>query len=191
MAFLCIIAFVLGAIVLVLETLGALLLAPYFGTSVTTWSALITTTLAALAAGAALGGRFADRRDPRNTLASLLIGAALWLLIVPTARGVLLPPLTAFGIKFGALTAGALLFFAPLAALGAATPLLVRLAVKAAGETGRAYGLMSAVSTIGGVLGALASGFWLLPNWSVTTVLVGTSVVLILSAATVRWTVQP
>src|SRR5215475_7269661 len=51
-----------GAAVMVIEILGSRILAPSFGTTLHVWSALITVTLAALAAGYAVGGRMADRR---------------------------------------------------------------------------------------------------------------------------------
>lgn len=186
MVLLCFLSFFIGAAVLVLEILGSLLLAPYFGTAVGTWSALIITTLAALAVGAAYGGRLADRGSPRRMLAALLAGAAFWVISVPTARGILLPPLTALGLQGGALAAAAVLLFAPLAALGAATPLLVRLGASAAAQTGRAYGIFSAVSTLGGVAGALAAGFWLLPSWPLGAVLGGTAALLFLCAGLAR-----
>ncbi len=181
--------FIVGAVILVLETLGALLLAPYFGTSVTTWSALIITTLAALAVGAAFGGLLADRKKPRAALSFLFFGAGLWLMIVPSMRGFILPTLTGLGLKFGALVAAFLLLFAPLAALGAATPLVVRLVVNTVGETGRVYGFVSSVATLGGVVGALASGFWLLPHWPIGVVLFGAAAVLVLAGIAVRVTV--
>ncbi len=170
--------FLVGAGVLVLETLGSLLLAPYFGTSATTWSALIATTLAALAVGAAFGGGLADRGKEREDLAALLRIAALWIAVVPQARGWLLPPLTGLGLKGGALAAAAVLLFAPLAALGASTPLIVRLSAGSTGQTGRAYGAVSAVSTVGGVVGALVAGFWLLPYFPIRAVLLGTAAML-------------
>ncbi|PCI37114.1 MAG: hypothetical protein COB53_07395 [Elusimicrobia bacterium] len=189
MASLYAVIFFIGAVVLILESLGSILLSPYFGTSVTTWSALITTTLAALAVGAAFGGWLADREKPRSSLSWLFVGAALWLFAVLPVREFLLPAITGLGLRAGALAGASLLLFVPLAALGAATPLVVRLVVTAAGETGRVYGVVSAVSTLGGCVGALGSGFWLLPYWTVGAVLGGTAVLLIVSAAIVRWAV--
>ncbi len=54
--------FLSGAALMGLEIVGSRVLAPVFGTSLFVWGALITTFLAALAAGYALGGRLADRR---------------------------------------------------------------------------------------------------------------------------------
>ena len=56
--------FAASAAVLVLEILGIRLLAPYVGLTLETTTAIIGTVLAGIAAGAALGGRAADRLDP-------------------------------------------------------------------------------------------------------------------------------
>ncbi|WP_337519128.1 fused MFS/spermidine synthase [Desulfovibrio sp.] len=59
-----IIAFCCGALVMVLEMVGARVLAPHVGTSAVVWTSLIGVVLACLAVGAWLGGRLADRHLP-------------------------------------------------------------------------------------------------------------------------------
>lgn len=179
-------SFAIGACVLVLETLGSLLLAPRFGTSATTWSALIVVTMAALAAGAVAGGKLADRGNEAKGLSLLLRSAALWVIVVPQARGPLLSFFALFGLKAGALGAAAALLFAPLAALGGATPLLVRLGAREGEPAGRVYGFVSAAATLGGVAGALAAGFALLPHLSLFWVLAGVAAVLTATGSLLR-----
>src|SRR4051812_49642977 len=71
-------AFVASGAVLVLEILGIRLLAPYVGLTLQTTTMIIGTVLAGIAAGAALGGRLADRVDARRLLPPLLLaGGAL------------------------------------------------------------------------------------------------------------------
>ena len=65
--------FVASGAVLVLEILGIRLLAPYVGLTIETTTVIIGTVLAGIAAGAALGGRAADRLDERRLLAGLLV----------------------------------------------------------------------------------------------------------------------
>ncbi len=52
---------VCGASVLAIELLGTRVIAPFYGSSLYLWSALISVTLAALSLGYAVGGRFADK----------------------------------------------------------------------------------------------------------------------------------
>jgi hypothetical protein len=60
-AFVYIVAFITGAIVMSFEMLGSRYLNPYFGSGIYTWAALISTVLRALTAGYFLGGFLADR----------------------------------------------------------------------------------------------------------------------------------
>ena len=60
--------FVCSAAVLMLEILAGRLLAPYVGISLETYTSIIGTVLAGIAVGAWVGGKLADRIDPRRLL---------------------------------------------------------------------------------------------------------------------------
>ncbi|MGD2160308.1 MAG: fused MFS/spermidine synthase, partial [Gammaproteobacteria bacterium] len=75
--------FVTGGCVLIIELMGTRILAPYFGSGIYTWSALIAITLAALALGYSFGGRLADRLPKTTMLYSLCLAAGLWTLSTP------------------------------------------------------------------------------------------------------------
>lgn len=156
--------FATGAGVLALEILGTYVISPVFGSTVYVWSALITVTLAALAAGYAAGGSLADRREPRGTLAAVLAVAGGWLLLVPLARRHVLLAASGLGVQAGALAGAALLFAVPLACLGAVGPLCIRLGARELDRVGREVGAVTAVSTVGSVAGALATAYWIIPR---------------------------
>src|SRR4029453_8806526 len=79
--------FVTSASVLVLEILAGRMLAPYVGVSLETYTAVIGTMLAGIAAGSWGGGALADRVDPHRLLGPLLVaGGALALLSLPIVR---------------------------------------------------------------------------------------------------------
>ena len=61
-------AFVASAAVLTLELLSLRLVAPYVGLTIQANSAVIGMALGGIAAGAWLGGRLADRGNPRHLL---------------------------------------------------------------------------------------------------------------------------
>ena len=116
-----------GASVLAIEILGTRILGPFYGVSLFLWSALITVTLAALSAGYALGGRWADKGATYPRLSSLLAGAGLWLIAVPWMRNPLLHLAEPFGLRFAALVAALALFFVPLMLLGMVSPYAIKL----------------------------------------------------------------
>ena len=82
-----VLVFVASGSVLVLEILAGRLLAPYVGVSLETFTAIIGVVLAGIAIGTWLGGRLADRRDPRALLpVALTLGGAAAIAAVPIIR---------------------------------------------------------------------------------------------------------
>ena len=77
--FLHVTATITGACVLVVEILGAKMLAPYFGTSHFVWTAQIGVTLISLSLGYYLGGRWADQSPRLGNLYLAILGAAVYL----------------------------------------------------------------------------------------------------------------
>ena len=149
-----------------LEIVGSRVLAPVFGTSLFVWGALITTFLAALALGYALGGRLADRRPDPGMLAALLAGSGIVLFVVFASPDALLAALGRAPIpdRFRALVAAVVLFGPPSVLMGMVTPFAVRLAAKEIATVGSASGRLSALSTAGSILGTFATAFFLIPG---------------------------
>jgi hypothetical protein len=82
-------AFLEGLCVLLIEIVGARAMAPYFGGTLTVWTAQITATLLFLALGYRLGGDLSRR--PASWHLPVLFGAAgLWLLLFPFLRAPLM-----------------------------------------------------------------------------------------------------
>ena len=66
-----------GAAIMIVEILGAKMLAPYVGTSHFVWTAQIAVTLVALAAGYYAGGRLVDRSPKLGKLFGCVLVAAM------------------------------------------------------------------------------------------------------------------
>ena len=155
--------FVASGAVLVLEILGIRLLAPYVGLTLETTTSIIGTVLAGIAAGAALGGRAADRYDPRRLLSLLLLGGgALAVGTVPVARG-LGSAFSGQGDPPAAVIVALFALFPPAAVLSAVTPTVARVQLRDLGSTGSVVGRLSAWATAGALLGTFATGFVLVP----------------------------
>jgi MFS family permease len=154
--------FVASGAVLVLEILGIRLLAPYVGLTIETTTVIIGTVLAGIAAGAAVGGRAADRLDERRLLAGLLaVGGVLAIATVPIARG--LGRALQDDAAAAATLIAALALFPPAAVLSAVTPTVARLQLRDLEETGAVVGRLSAWATAGALVGTFATGFVIVP----------------------------
>lgn len=169
--------FITGASVLIIELIGTRVLAPFFGSGIYTWSALIAVTLAALALGYALGGQFVDKHPRSDLLFHLCLIAGLWTALTPWLATILLPDLIQLpDMRLGVLISSALLFFPNLFVLGMACPFAIRLFSSAREASGTTSGLVFSISTLGSLLGALGTGFFLVPHYGVLNILIFCSV---------------
>ena len=167
-----------SAAVLVLEVLVVRLAAPYVGLTLETYTAAIGVALAAIAAGAALGGRLADGVDPRRWLGpATALGGALALLARPIVFAV--------GEGFrGSGPVGTVLLVTlavgPAAlVLSAVPPGVVKLRLRLLAETGVTVGRLSALGTLGALAGTFLTGFVLLAAFPTSTLLLLTGLVLL------------
>ena len=175
-------AAVTGAAIMVVEILGAKMLAPYVGTTHFVWTAQIAVTLAALAAGYYVGGLWVDR-SPRLTALYLgILAAAVYLcgaalLVGPVANACL-----RFELALGSLLAATFLFFVPLALLAAVGPFLVRVLTHSVDDVGHSVGRLTSISTLGSLIGTGLIGYVLIPLLPNSTTMVLTAIVLMLVA---------
>lgn len=168
---------------MIVEILGAKMLAPFFGTSHFVWTAQIAVTLVALATGYYAGGRWADRAQrPGRLYAAVLVAAGYLGGTVLIAEAVANWCLD-FQLAAGSLLASALLFFVPLALLAMVGPFFVRVITVAVTGVGGNVGRLTALSTLGSFGGTLLIGYVLIPHLANSTTMWLTSGALALVAA--------
>ena len=156
-------AAVTGAAIMIVEILGAKMLAPYVGTSHFVWTAQIAVTLVALAAGYYTGGRLVDRSPKLGRLYGGVLLAAIYLgLSVLIVRPVAYWCLD-FKLALGSLLASAFLYFVPLSLLAMVGPFFVRVLTSAVSGVGGNVGRLTAISTLGSFVGTLLIGYALIP----------------------------
>lgn len=160
-----------GASVLAVELLGTRIIAPFYGASLYLWSALISVALAALSVGYAIGGRWADRGPRLERFAVLLGLAGLWIIVIPWMRMPALAISESAGLRAAVLITATVLFFPPLTLLGMISPYAIRLKAASLDVVGTTAGNLYSVSTIASVVAAVATGFFLIPNFGVTRLL--------------------
>lgn len=167
--------FISGACVLALEIVALRILEPYFGTTLYSLSSVLSVVLFALSVGYAIGGRLADRNPSRTQFYQILTyaGYAVFLLVV--LRQYILPTLgNILPISYGPLICSLLLFFVPNLLLGILSPYAIQLEVlQKKQQSGRIAGDLFFWSTIGSIAGSLLTGFLLVPNLGLYSVLLG------------------
>ena len=160
--------------VLVVEIVALRLLAPYFGLTLETSTLVIGLALAAIAAGAWLGGRWADDHDARGLLGRLLVISGAVVAVTPflvrgagsaPESGLLVPVTVACIVVPGAL-------------LSAVTPMVTTLRLANLAETGSVVGRLSGIGTAGAITGTVVTGFVLISRVPVTWIMVGLGVAL-------------
>jgi hypothetical protein len=124
--YLGIVCFFAGAAIMDVEISAFRLLAPYFGNTIYTSTALIGVVLVAFSVGGYLGGRLADRRPALDLIGWLLAGAAVLTLFIPALNMAFSLSLRGFGIISGPLIISLLLFALLGVLLGAVSPASVR-----------------------------------------------------------------
>lgn len=167
------------------EMLGARIMAPYFGGSVSVWGSIITVFMLALALGYLLGGRLSMRSPNALVFASFYVSAALFSLpIILFADAIMRPIFLAVeDARYGSLLASIVMFSVPTTLLGMISPYSVRLLVEREEHSGQMAGLLFFVSTIGSAAGTLGTSFYFVLWFEVNRILSGAVTALLIAAA--------
>lgn len=174
------VVFLAGIGTLGIEMVMPRMLAPFFGTSQPIWAVVIGMTLVYLAVGYRLGGVLADRRPDWRLLFQLIGWAGLSCAIIPfiarpilsVAQGALRN--VAAGGFLAALIGVILLFAVPVTLMAMVGPFAIRLQLRQAEDVeraGRTAGTISALSTIGSIIGTFLTVLVLIPTIGVASTL--------------------
>lgn len=174
------VVFLAGIGTLGIEMVMPRILAPFFGTSQPIWAVVIGMTLVYLAIGYRLGGALADRRPDWRLLFQLIGWAGLSCAIIPflarpilgLAQGALRN--VAAGGFLAALIGVIVLFAVPVILMAMVGPFAIRLQLRRADDVehaGRTAGTISALSTIGSIVGTFLTVLVLIPAIGVTSTL--------------------
>ena len=174
-----------SAIVLVTEIVAARVIAPYVGITLETFSAVIGCVLAGISLGSGLGGWLADRIAARWLLAAALAVGGAALIASPHIVTSVGPGVTPSNPS-GALTLAVSAFLLPSIALSMVTPTILRSIGQGSRRLGSVAGSVSAIGTIGALLGNFGASFILVGAMRSAQILVFCGVVcLVLAAAAI------
>ena len=180
---------VAGALVMVIELVGARIVAPYLGTSMYVWTALIGVILAALSIGNYYGGRLADDHPSDEKLMKIVTIAVCALLLMLFVRDSVLTILTGSGIdvRLSAVMVSIVLFAIPAALLGVVSPYVAKLRLMKSKHVGASIGRLYAAGTVGSIIGTFATGYWLvawLGNTTLSVLVTGALLALTVAIST-------
>lgn len=164
-----------GTAVLVIEVLATRMLSPYFGNTIFSVSSVITVVLFALSLGYYIGGKRADKDPNKRTFYLIIFWSGLSTILISTIYIYILPSV---GLKlpfnYGPLLVSLVLFFLPSFLLGMLSPYAIKLEHIQNPDLG--IGIISGRvffwSTFGSIFGSLITGFVLVPNFGVSTIIV-------------------
>lgn len=175
------IVFITGACVLIFQVAGIRFFAPFFGGGLTTTSSIIGVMLGALAVGYRFGGKLADKTPTFVRFFNLisLAGIVSGVLFVVHRR---IMPLFAYNLplEWGVILFSITFFALPSFLLGTLSPFAVKLVTvgQKKVKVGQAAGDMFFYSTAGSITGSLLTGFYFIPNFGVSQIILTTSLVL-------------
>lgn len=182
----CLLVFMSGFAVMLVELVASRFTASAIGQSVYTWTSVIGVVLAGICIGNYVGGQMADRFPPKPLVGSLFLVASFFCLsILPGSNfinnaskawmGSLPWSIRVFLVVFAA-------FFFAATSLGTISPAVAKWALERGYATGRTVGTIYAWNTVGSIIGTFATGFFLISTFYASRLIVVTSLVLALLA---------
>ncbi len=169
-----------GAVVMAYEIIGSRMLGPYVGTSYFVWTAIIGIILFSLSIGYYLGGWLSDRQPKPALLSMIILLAALYILITVFIKDPLLSLMidTIRNLHWISVLSSIVLFTIPSMLLGMVSPFAAKLKMYSVVASGRTVGNLYALSTIGSIVGVFLAGFYLIPSYGISTILIIFSIIL-------------
>jgi len=156
-----VISFLTGFSLMAYELVAARLLAPTIGSSIYVWTSVIGIIIASLSVGYWLGGKLADARQKPVDVAILCLITAACVILTALAHPTVLQ-WVAESIEDTRLqgVVASLFLFAPTSfALGLMSPYLAKLNIKELKTAGESVANLSALNSIGGIVGTFITGF--------------------------------
>lgn len=173
---------VCGGTVMIVELVGARMLAPYVGSSLYVWTTMIGVILGALSLGYWYGGKLADQNPNDEKLMKIVTLASFSILLTMIIHGTVLTLIVQLSsdVRIASLFAAILLFAPAAMLLGIESPYVARLRLRSMETAGESIGRLYAAGTFGSIVGTFLAGYWLI-SWFGNQTL-GSLVVLVLLA---------
>lgn len=169
----CATVFISSFCIMVLELVAGRAIAPYLGSSLYTWTSVIGVVLAGITIGNWLGGRIADRFQPRKSL-SFLFAISSMACVTTVALNNFVGKwlwLWQFSWPIRSLLHVSFVFLLPSTLLGTISPLVAKMALQRGLTTGRTVGDIYAWGAAGSIAGTFAAGYYLIATMGTTAII--------------------
>ena len=178
--------FITGFAVLVFELASFRLLAPYFGVSSYVTGSIINTILLALSIGYVLGGYAADKYKSARLPYLVILGSTVYLFLIYAVYPQILQSLSFRSVILGSSTAILSMFFMPMVLLAFIPPYFIKLLAHK-NNVGKAAGGIFSLSTIGSIVGGVATTFLFIPHLGSRTTFFLTVILLLVISVAGLW----
>lgn len=168
------IAFLEGALVMIIELVGAKLIAPYFGSSIVTWTCILCTVVLALAIGYFLGAMLSKANQLDRVLLKILNLSFVVISFIPIIAHYLGGVMNEKSAYMGIITMSLSLLLIPNVLLGTISPILIELLNRRnkTNTAGKNSGRIFSISTFGGIVATLSYGFFIIPEFGLALPLI-------------------
>jgi predicted membrane-bound spermidine synthase len=156
-----VVSFITGFALMAYELVAARLLAPTIGSSIYVWTSVIGIIIAALSIGYWFGGKVADLRQKAIDIVILCLASALGVILTLFTYGTTLDWIvySIEDVRLQGVVASLFLFAPTSFLLGCTSPYLAKLNIKTLKTAGESVASLSALNSIGGIIGTFVTGF--------------------------------
>jgi len=165
--------FISSFCIMVLELVAGRAIAPFLGSSLYTWTSIIGVVLVGITIGNWLGGRIADRFQPRKALSFLFAICAVTCVVTVTLNNFVgkWTWLWQFNWPTRIFLHVSIVFLLPSTLLGTISPVVAKMALQRGLPTGRTVGDIYAWGAAGSIAGTFAAGYYLIATMGTTAII--------------------
>lgn len=176
--------FISSACIMVLELVAGRLVAKDLGSSLYTWTSIIGIVLAGITVGNYIGGRIADKYQPRKTLGTLFCLASIACITIIVLNNVVGQWVFLWQLNWPVRVFShvCIVFLLPSTLLGTISPVVAKMALDRGLPAGRTVGDIYAFGAAGSIAGTFLAGFYLIATMGTIAIVWTVSCVLLLMA---------
>ncbi|MCS7094839.1 MAG: fused MFS/spermidine synthase [Thaumarchaeota archaeon] len=173
-----------GAAVMIVEIAGGRVINAVYGSSAVVWGGVIGVVLTALAVGYYVGGRLADRFNPRTVITMMMLCAGVYVSMLPTVIAFLgsAAQLVYLDERLGSVVMGSAVVGVPSVFMGGVVPSAVKHLSEGRAGIGSISGNVYALSTAGSIVGSFSTTFLLLQYVELNLIFLATGISILLIA---------